>query len=71
MPQRAAGSLSEQTYLDILSFILSTNMLPAGSKELTADALGDIQLVGPDGSGSMPKFALVSVVGCLEKGEVE
>jgi mono/diheme cytochrome c family protein len=71
MPQRAAGSLSEQTYLDILSFILSENMLPAGSKELVADAVGDIQLVGPEGPGAMPKFALVSVVGCLMKGEVE
>ena len=71
MPQRAAGSLSEQTYLDIVAYILSTNMLPAGSKELTADALGDIQLVGTDGPGPIPKFSLISVVGCLVKGDVE
>ena len=71
MPQRAAGSLSEQTYLDILSFIFSENMLPPGSKELSADAVGNIQLVGAEGPAAMPKFALVSVVGCLVKGEVE
>jgi len=71
MPQRAAGSLSEQTYLDILAYILSTNMLPAGSNELTADALGNIQLVGTDGPGPIPKFSLISVVGCLVKGDTE
>jgi len=71
MPQRAAGSLSEQTYLDIVAYILSTNMLPAGLKELTADTVGDIQLVGPDGPGPLPKFSLISAVGCLVKGEVE
>src|SRR5579884_4194652 len=71
IPQRAAGSLSEQTYLDILSFIFSENMLPAGPRELTADSLGDTQLVGPEGPAAMPKFALVSVVGCLVKGELE
>src|SRR5579862_5913806 len=71
MPQRAAGSLSEQTYLDIVAFILSENMLPAGPNELTADALDNIQLVRKDGAGPMPKFALVSVVGCLVKGEAD
>src|SRR5438477_28626 len=38
MPQRAAGKLSQQTYLDIVAYILSSNMLPTGSTELTADA---------------------------------
>src|SRR5205823_2721074 len=67
----AAGKLSEQTYLDIVAHILSTNMLPAGSTELTADALGDIRLVGKDGPAPIPKFSLISVVGCLVKGDVE
>src|SRR5262252_9380483 len=45
MPQRAAGKLSQQTYLDILAYILSVNMLPAGSTDLTAEAVGDIRFV--------------------------
>ena|SRR2546425_7092038 len=67
MPQRARGSLSEQTYLDILTYILSMNMFPAGSKELTTDALGSIEIVGKEGPAPIPKFALIAVVGCLAK----
>ena len=40
MPQRAAGSLEEKMYVDILAHILSVNMFPSGSSELSADALG-------------------------------
>src|SRR5215467_14131994 len=69
MPQRAAGKLSQQTYLDIVAHILSTNMLPAGSTELTAEAVGQIRFVGKDGPQPIPKFSLISLVGCLAKGE--
>ena len=71
MPQRAAGKLSQQTYLDILAHILSTNMLPAGSAELAAESLGNIRLVGKDGPQPIPKFSLISLVGCLVQGETE
>jgi mono/diheme cytochrome c family protein len=71
MPQRAAGKLSQQTYLDIVAHILSTNLLPAGSTELTAESLRDIRLVGKDGPQPIPKFSLISLVGCLVKGEAE
>jgi mono/diheme cytochrome c family protein len=68
MPQGARGSLGADTYIDILAHILSRNMVPAGSKVLTNDALEDIQLVGKDGPAPIPKFALISIVGCLAKG---
>ena len=68
MPQRARGSLSAETYLDILAHIFSKNMIPAGSKVLTNDALESIQFVGKDGPAPIPKFALISIVGCLAKG---
>jgi len=42
-------------------------MFPAGSQELTADALGQIELVGKDGPAPLPKFVLVAMVGCLTK----
>ena len=68
MPQRARGSLSEETYLDILAYVLSANMFPAGSKEVTNDALGNIMVVGKDGPAPIPAFALVAVAGCLAQG---
>jgi len=71
MPQRRAGTLGEQTYVDILAYILSENMLPPGSKELNAAGLDGLLLVGKDGPAPMPKFALVNVVGCLAKNEDE
>ena len=67
MPLRARGTLGEETYLDILTYILSMNSFPAGSKELTHDALGITQLIGKDGPAPIPNFALISVVGCLIK----
>ncbi len=65
MPARAAGSLSEKTYLDILTHILSVNMFPAGPNELSTESLGNIQIVGKEGPAPIPKFALITVVGCL------
>jgi hypothetical protein len=37
MPARAAGSLSQQEYADVLSYVLKANGLPAGETELPAD----------------------------------
>jgi len=71
MPNRAPGSLSTETYLDILAYIFSANTFPTGSKELTTDALESIDIVGKDGPAPIPKFALISVVGCLTKSDDE
>ena len=71
MPSRAAGTLSQQTYLDIVSYMLSENEIPAGSKELTADAVNSIQLVGKNGPAPIPKFALITIVGCLVQADNE
>ena len=68
MPQRAAGSLKPEMYVDILSYILSANTYSSGSTELSADALGGIDLVGKDGPAPIPKFALIVLTGCLAKG---
>ncbi len=37
MPKSKPGSLPLPTYVDILTFILKTNTLPAGTMELTTD----------------------------------
>jgi len=67
MPLRAPGTLGEETYLDILTYILSMNTFPAGSKELTHDALSTTQLTGKGGPAPIPNFSLIWVVGCLTK----
>ncbi|PYS45390.1 MAG: hypothetical protein DMG13_32295 [Acidobacteria bacterium] len=68
MPLRARGSLGEQTYVDIVAHIFGVNMFPAGSKELSSDALDSIQIVGKDGPAPIPAFALIQVAGCLAQG---
>ena len=67
MPFRARGTLSEEIYLDILTYLLSMNSFPAGSEELTHDALDSTQFIGKDGPAPIPNFALISVIGCLIK----
>ncbi len=67
MPRGAPASLNDENYLDILAYILSVNMFPAGSTELTANALDHIQIVGQGGPAPIPNFALITVVGCLVK----
>ena len=37
MPTENPGSLSEQSYLDVLSYIMQVNSFPAGNDELVAD----------------------------------
>ncbi|SRR5712691_3221718 len=65
MPRDSPGSASQAEYLDIVAYILSLNGLPAGAQELTASAVGNIQVVGKDGPAPVPTGSLVKVVGCL------
>ena len=45
MPRGAPGSLGENVYLDIVAHLLKENGFPAGSHELTADALDGIRVL--------------------------
>jgi S-disulfanyl-L-cysteine oxidoreductase SoxD len=38
MPKSEPGTLSEQEYIDVLTYLLRLNRMPAGSEELPADA---------------------------------
>src|SRR5258705_9379705 len=70
MPRGNPGSLPDQTYTDIISYLLQSNDMPTGSTELKPDTLEKIQLVGKDGPKPVPNFAPVLAVGCLiETGE--
>jgi mono/diheme cytochrome c family protein len=68
MPQDAPGSLSSGAYVDLLAYLLHANTFPAGAKELTADALGNTQLVGKDGPKPLPANSVVLAVGCFTPG---
>ena len=72
MPGDAPGSLSDETYIDILSFLLQASDFPAGEEPLTADPdqLASILVVDKGGPGGpVPNFTLVQLVGCLSQGD--
>ena len=68
MPRNAPASLSDQLYLDILTYVLQANDFPAGPQELTAAALSRIRIEEKSGKSELPTGALVDVVGCLVEG---
>src|SRR5688572_13267025 len=65
MPGNTPGSLDERVYADIVAFMLEAQSLPAGTRELTPDMVGRIQLVGPDGPRPLANLTIVRAVGCL------
>jgi Cytochrome C oxidase, cbb3-type, subunit III len=65
MPRGNPGGLPDQTYADIISYILQSNEMPAGSVELKPEAVVQIDVVGKDGPQPVPNFAAVLSVGCL------
>jgi mono/diheme cytochrome c family protein len=65
MPGNLPGGLDEGTYVDILAYVLRSNGLPAGGKELSPGLVGSIQLVGAEGPRPLPNLTIVRAVGCL------
>jgi len=65
MPGNTPGSLDARAYADIVAFMLEAQRLPAGTRELTPDMVGSIQLVGPDGPQPLANLTIVRAVGCL------
>jgi len=68
MPRGAPSSLSDQTYLDIIAYVLQVNSYPSGSEDLKSDALKSIRVVGKAGPEEVPNFALIKVIGCMAPG---
>jgi hypothetical protein len=70
MPRGNPGGLPDQTYVDIISYLLKNNDMPAGPSELKPELLEKIDVVGKDGPKPVPNFAPVLSVGCIiETGE--
>jgi hypothetical protein len=68
MPGNNPGGLAASAYADVVAFILESNGLPAGKRELAADMVGNIQLVGPEGPRPLANLTIVRAVGCLSPG---
>lgn len=64
-PQDRKGTLPEQEYLDVMTYILSVNEFPAGPVELTKTDLNTILFVDRNGPQPLPVSATVRAVGCL------
>jgi len=67
MPNGTPGSLSANTYQDVVALLLKSNGFPAGAAELRPDAIAGVQIVPKDGSTELPANALARVVGCLAR----
>ena len=67
MPNGRGGSLSDNTYADLVALVLKTNGAPAGAKELVPSEVAAIPIVPREGASELPAGALVRVVGCLTK----
>ncbi len=69
MPRGAAGTLTDQAYVDIVSYLLKMNQFPVGSEELSTELLPRIQVVSKAGPEPVPNFSLIRVVGCLSQSD--
>jgi len=69
MPNGAGGTLSANTYADLVAFILSRNSLPAGPTELTPESAAGVQIIAKTGPGQLPSGTLVRMIGCLARKE--
>src|SRR5579862_2903811 len=72
MPPCNTDSLSPETKLNIVAHLLRENGFPPGAGELTmnADALDSLQITKKGDQAGAPNFALVQVVGCLERDQL-
>jgi hypothetical protein len=68
-PQDRKGTLPEQEYLDVMTYILSVNEFPAGPKELTKADLDTVLLIDASGPHALPPAATVRVVGCFGRSD--
>jgi mono/diheme cytochrome c family protein len=69
MPNQAGGTLSADTYADLVAYILSRNELPAGATELSKESAAGVQIIAKTGPGELPNGTLVRVLGCVARRE--
>src|SRR5262245_45937599 len=57
--------LSDQTYLDLVAYLLQGNGFPAGDTELGSNNLRNIRIQEQNGPRPLPSFSIVQAVGCF------
>ena len=67
MPSGRPGSLSDQEYLDVATYVLQKNNFPAGSAELTPEVADITWIPGAGGGEGLENYTFVSSVGCLHQ----
>jgi mono/diheme cytochrome c family protein len=67
MPSGRPGSLSDQEYLDVATYVLQKNTFPAGSAELTPEVADITWIPGAGGGEGLENYTFVSSVGCLHQ----
>jgi mono/diheme cytochrome c family protein len=71
MPPDNPSSLDDSEYLDVMTYVLKANGYPAGPKDLTPEAMDDMQITRKLQVGELPppprNFSVVEVVGCLTR----
>jgi mono/diheme cytochrome c family protein len=67
MPSGRPGSLSDQEYLDVATYVLQKNSFPAGSAELTPEVADVTWIPGAGGGEGLENYTFVSSVGCLHQ----
>jgi len=72
MPPGNTDSLPPETKLNIVAHLLRENGFPAGASELTgnAETLDALQITKKGADAGVPNFALVQVVGCLDRDQL-
>jgi mono/diheme cytochrome c family protein len=72
MPPGNTDSLPPETKLNIVAHLLRENGFPGGTSELTgnAETLDALQITKKGADAGVPNFALVQVVGCLERDQL-
>lgn len=72
MPPETSEHPDAAAAVDLVAYLLSANGFPAGETELDASGVERIRIMERGGSGDVPNFALVAIVGCLARaGERE
>jgi mono/diheme cytochrome c family protein len=66
MPLNAPGILTDQTYVDVLAFLLEQNGFPSGVNELTSN-LEALRLIRVAKATPVGTGTLVQIVGCLHR----
>jgi mono/diheme cytochrome c family protein len=67
MPSGRPGSLTDQEYLDVTTYVLHRNKFPAGAAELTGEVAEAVWIPGAGGGEGLANYTFVSSVGCLHQ----